>query len=204
MLTYLGLGLSLGLSAGLSPGPLLALLVASSLRSGLAGGLRVALAPLLTDLPIIALAVLLVDRMPHGALRWLGAIGGLVVAWMAIETLRSARSSSLPGKAAPAADPRRELWRGVLVNATNPHPYLFWATVGAPILVKGWRTSPWLALAFLLPFYVLLVGSKIVLAWLVSRGAGGLSETWYRRILAGSGVLMLVMAGVLIRQAWVG
>jgi threonine/homoserine/homoserine lactone efflux protein len=127
---------------------------------------------------------------------------------MAIETLRSSRSSSLPDAAAPAAapagDPRRELWRVLLVNATNPHPYLFWSTVGAPILVKGWRTSPWLALAFLLPFYVLLVGSKIVLAWLVSRGAGGLSETWYRRILAGSGVLMLVMAGVLIRQAWVG
>jgi threonine/homoserine/homoserine lactone efflux protein len=204
MLTYLGLGLSLGLSAGLSPGPLLALLVASSLRSGLAGGLRVALAPLLTDLPIIALAVLLVDRMPHGALRWLGAIGGLVVAWMAIETLRSARGSSLPVGAAPAGDPRRELWRGVLVNATNPHPYLFWATVGAPILVKGWRTSPWLALAFLVPFYTLLVGSKVSIAWLVSRGAGGLSENWYRRILAGSGVLMLVMAGVLIRQAWVG
>jgi threonine/homoserine/homoserine lactone efflux protein len=208
MLTYLGLGLSLGLSAGLSPGPLSALLVASTLRSGLAGGLRVALAPLLTDLPIIILAVLLVDRMPHGALRWLGPIGGLVVAWMAIETLRSARSSSFPDDAAPAAapaaDPRRELWRGVLVNATNPHPYLFWATVGAPILVKGWRASPWLALAFLLPFYALLVGSKVVLAWLVSRGAGRLSQTWYRRILAGSGVLMLVMAGVLIRQFWVG
>jgi threonine/homoserine/homoserine lactone efflux protein len=204
MLTYLGLGLSMGLSAGLSPGPLSALLVAASLRGGLAGGLRVALAPLLTDLPIILLAVLLVDRMPHGALRWLGAIGGLVVAWIAIETLRSARSASLPSDTAPAADPRRELWRGVLVNATNPHPYLFWATVGAPLLVKSWRTSPWLALAFLLPFYGLLIGSKVILAWLVSRGAGTLSETWYRRVLAGSGVLMLVMAGILIRQAWVG
>jgi threonine/homoserine/homoserine lactone efflux protein len=204
MLTYLGLGLSMGLSAGLSPGPLSALLVASTLRSGLAGGLRVALAPLLTDLPIIALAVLLVDRMPPGALRWLGAIGALVVAWMAIDTLRSAWSSSLPDEAGPAADPRRELWRGILVNATNPHPYIFWATVGAPILVRGWRTSPWLALAFLVPFYTLLIGSKVILAWLVNRGAGELSETWYRRILAGSGVLMLVMAGVLIRQAWVG
>jgi threonine/homoserine/homoserine lactone efflux protein len=150
------------------------------------------------------LAVLLVDRMPPGVLRWLGAIGGLVVAWMAVETLRSARSSSLPSHAALVGDPRSELRRGVLVNVTNPHPYLFWATVGAPILVRAWRTSPWLALAFLLPFYVLLVGSKVVLAWLVSRGVRALSETWYRRILAGSGVLMLVMAGVLIHQACVG
>ena len=56
----------------------------------------------------------------------------------------------------------------------------------------------------MLPFYAMLIGSKVTLAWLVSRGAGGLSETWYRRILAGSGALMLVMAAVLIYQAWVG
>lgn len=204
MLSYLGLGLSMGLSAGMSPGPLSALVVTASLRSGLTGGLRVALAPLLTDVPIILLAVLLVDRLPTAALRWVGTVGGLVLVWMAVETMRSARRSSLPSGAGSESDPRHELWRGVVVNATNPHPYLFWATIGAPILVRGWRTSPWLALAFLLPFYGLLVGSKVVVAWLVSRGTGALSETLHQRILVGCGVLMLVMAGILIRQAWLG
>jgi threonine/homoserine/homoserine lactone efflux protein len=204
MLAYFGLGLSLGFSSGVSPGPLLALVITASLRSGLPGGLRVALAPLVTDLPIIALSVLLVGSLPQEALRWVGTVGGLVVMWMGVETIRSARNAALPDKLDTQADPRRELWRGVLVNALNPHPYLFWATVGGPALVAGWRISPWYVLSFIAPFYMMLVGSKILIAWLVSRQTGGLSLSWYRRVLVGCGVLMLAMGSWLIWQVWSG
>jgi threonine/homoserine/homoserine lactone efflux protein len=204
MWTYLGLGLGMGLSSGLSPGPLLTLVVTASLRSGLAGGLRVALAPFLTDAPIIAVAVLFVNRLPAAALHWVGTAGGLVVIWLGVEILRSARDATLPGEPGTESDPRRELWRGVVVNALNPHPYLFWATVGGPALVNGWRTSPWHAFAFLVPFYVLLVGSKMAVAWLVSRQVGGLSLIWYRRALAVCGLAMLLMGGWLIWQVWAG
>jgi threonine/homoserine/homoserine lactone efflux protein len=192
----------MGLSAGVSPGPLLTLVITASLRSGLAGGLRVALAPLITDLPIVVLSVLLVDHLSPQVLRWVGILGGLVVIWLGIETLRSARNAILPDGSDEAADPNRELWRGAAVNALNPHPYLFWATVGGPALVQGWRVSPWYALAFLISFYSLLIGSKIVIAWLVSSQAGGLSLTWYRRVLAGCGLLLLVMGCLLIWQVW--
>ncbi len=192
----------MGLSAGMSPGPLLALVITASLRSGLAGGLRVALAPFVTDLPIIALSVILVGSLPPEALRWVGTAGGLVVIWMGVETIRSTRGAILPSSPGAQADPRPELWRGVVANALNPHPYLFWATVGGPTLVNGWRVSPWYALAFLVAFYALLVGSKIVVAWLVSHQAGGLSLIWYRRVLAGCGLLVLAMGGWLIWQTW--
>jgi threonine/homoserine/homoserine lactone efflux protein len=204
MWAYLGLGLSMGLGAGISPGPLLALVVTASLRSGLAGGLRVALSPFITDLPIITLSVLLVDLLPSGALRWVGTVGGLVVIWMGVETLRPVRHAALPAEAGEPGEPRRELWRGVAANALNPHPYLFWATVGGPALVSGWRISPAHALAFLVPFYMLLVGSKMAIAWLVSRQAGGLSLIWYRWALAGCGLLLLAMGALLIYQAWSG
>lgn len=204
MLTYLGLGLSMGLSAGISPGPLLALVVTASLRSGLGGGLRVALAPLITDVPIIALAVLVAGSLPSEALRWVGTLGGLVVIWLGIETLRSARKADLPVLGQVGADPRRELWRGVVANALNPHPYLFWVTVGGPALVSSWRISPVHALAFLLPFYTLLLGSKVTVAWLVSRQAGALTQDWYGRVLAGCGLLLLGMGAWLIWQLWTG
>ena len=194
----------MGLSAGISPGPLLALVVTASLRSGLPGGLRVGLSPLITDLPIIALSVLLAGFLPPQVLRWVGVVGGLVVIWMGVETIRSARLALLPQSLDTQADPRRELWRGVLVNALNPHPYLFWATVGGPTLVSGWRISPWVALSFLIPFYVLLIGSKMLVAWLVSRQAGGLSLTWFRRVLVGCGLLMLAMGAWLIWNTWTG
>jgi threonine/homoserine/homoserine lactone efflux protein len=192
----------MGLNAGISPGPLLALLVAASLRSGLPGGLRVALAPLFTDLPIIVVSVLVVGNLPAEATRWVGTVGGLVVVWMGIEAIRSAREATLPSEGDLQGEPRRELLRGIVVNALNPHPYLFWATVGGPTLVRGWRESPLYALAFLVAFYVLLIGSKAAIAWLVSRQAGGLSQVWYRRVLAGSGVLLVAMGVWFVWQSW--
>jgi threonine/homoserine/homoserine lactone efflux protein len=204
MWAFFALGLGLGLSAGISPGPLLTLVVTASLRSGLAGGLRVALAPLITDLPIIALSVLLVGNLPPAALRWVGVAGGLVVIWIGGETIRSARKAILPGDVGTLADPQRELWRGVLVNVLNPHPYLFWATVGGPALVSGWRISPWHALAFLVAFYLLLVGSKVLVAWLVGRQGGRLSLSWYRRVLVGCGLLIVAMGGWLLWQSGAG
>ena len=204
MWAYLSLGLGMGFNAGISPGPLLALIIAASLRSGLAGGLLVALSPLVTDLPIITLSVLLVGNLPPEATRWVATLGGIVVIWMGIETIRSGPNAGLPGEGEVQAQPRRELWRGVTVNALNPHPYLFWATVGGPALVSGWQRSPLYALAFLVSFYVLLIGSKAAIAWLVSHQAGGLSQTWYRRLLQGSGLLMLAFGTWLLWQAWVG
>ncbi len=202
MWTYLGLGLSMGLSAGVSPGPLLALVITASLRSGLAGGLGVALAPLVTDLPIIGLSVLLVGTLPPEALSWVGTVGGLVVLWIGIETIRAAQTAPAPGSPGVQKAPRQELWRGILVNALNPHPYIFWATIGGPALVSGWRISPWHAFAFMVSFYALLIGSKIAIAWLVSGKAGALSNTWYRRVLMGSGGLTLLVGGWLIYRAW--
>jgi threonine/homoserine/homoserine lactone efflux protein len=194
----------MGLSAGISPGPLLALVVTASLRNGLKGGLWVAMSPFITDAPIVALTVFLVDRLPQQALHWVGTLGGLVVVWLGIEILRSVREADLPSEASGSSNPRRELWRGAAVNILSPHPYLFWATVGAPALVGGWRISAWHALAFLAAFYALLVGSKMTIAWLVSRQAGGLSLTWYRRVLVGCGVLLLGMGALLIWQSWAG
>ena len=60
MLEAFGTGMLFGLSAGLAPGPLLALGIAQTLRFGAGQGVRVALAPLITDLPIIVGCVLLV------------------------------------------------------------------------------------------------------------------------------------------------
>jgi len=53
MLNFLGIGLILGLSAGFAPGPLLTLVISETLQYDLKAGVKVALAPIITDLPII-------------------------------------------------------------------------------------------------------------------------------------------------------
>jgi threonine/homoserine/homoserine lactone efflux protein len=52
-LTHPVSGMILGLTAGMSPGPLLALVISQTLSYGKKEGTKVALAPLITDTPII-------------------------------------------------------------------------------------------------------------------------------------------------------
>lgn len=183
-------GLTLGFSAGISPGPLMTLVITTTLERGYRAGLRVAVAPLITDAPIILLTSLLFSTMPPIIERALGVVGGLFVIYLGVETLRSARHARLiaGGGRAPAT---QDFWRGAMVNALSPHPWLFWIAVGSPLLVTFWRQSVWLGAAFLLGFYALLVGSKIGLALLVAGGRRYLTDVWYRRVLLASGLLLI-------------
>jgi MFS family permease len=56
MITALLIGISYGFAAGVSAGPLLGLVITQTLQGGWRAGNLVALAPLLSDLPIILLA----------------------------------------------------------------------------------------------------------------------------------------------------
>ncbi len=70
MTAFLFSGILLGLSGGLAPGPLLTLLASETLRHGARAGVWVALAPLLTDLPIILATVLLLRPLTDQPCRW--------------------------------------------------------------------------------------------------------------------------------------
>ena len=63
MTSFFLIGTLLGLSAGLSPGPLLTLVVSETFRHDFKAGIKVAISPLITDLPIILLTVIILDRL---------------------------------------------------------------------------------------------------------------------------------------------
>lgn len=191
-LTLLGLGL--GLAAGLSPGPLLTLLLAVSIGRGFLAGLRVAVAPLLTDVPIVVLALLLLKDLPESFLGGLTLLGGLFVTYLGAQSLHRENLASPKDVSSPAA---HDLLQGAIVNFLNPHPWVFWISVGAPTLVSGWRQSPWDAVGYLVGFYSLLVGSKIAFAWLAARGRQTLRGPWFPRILKLCGLLLLILGALL-------
>ncbi|MEV8476155.1 LysE family transporter [Streptomyces sp. NPDC051173] len=197
----LALGVALGFSAGISPGPLLALVLSGTLRGGLGVGLRVAAVPLITDLPVIVLSVTVLAVLPGRAISAGGVVGGLFLAWLGATTLRESRAAEIPAAreaAAARAEGRRTLWQGVLVNLLSPHPWVFWLTTGAPLLVAAWRDSPPGAGGFLLGFYGLLVGSKAALALIVARARHRIGTRGYRLLLGGSGVLLLAASALLL------
>jgi threonine/homoserine/homoserine lactone efflux protein len=82
----------------------------------------------------------------------------------------------------------------------NPHPWLFWLTVGAAILAKALARS-WLeAAVFLLGFYLLLVGSKVMVALLAGRFRNLLTGRPYRLAMGLLAVMLAVFALVLFRE----
>lgn len=195
-------GLTLGFSAGVSPGPLMTLVMTTSLARGFRAGLQVAIAPLVTDAPVILLTTLLFTAFPPLIEKGLAIVGGLFVIYLGVEAIRDAPHARLV-RAQNQPQQAQDLRRGALVNVLSPHPWLFWISVGSPLLVNFWRESPWYALAFLLGFYVLLVGSKVGLAMLVAGGRHHLTVTGYRRVLIASGFL-LILFGLLLLWTVVG
>ena len=195
------LGFSLGLSAGLAPGPLLALVIQRTLRYGPVSGLRIALAPLITDLPIVALALLVISRLPAAALHGMMAAGGLFVLWLAWEAWHETGAGLAAEEESPSA--QQDFLRGAMINFLNPHPYLFWGTVGAPLVVQAWRLSPWQAFGFVFTFYLMLVGSKVVLALLLGRFRR-MPAHLYHRAMQFSALLLLAAGVWMLYAAWQG
>lgn len=199
-------GLGLGLGSGVAPGPLLALVIAATLRGGFPAGLGVAVAPLLTDLPIIVLSVSVLSTLPPTVLGAAAVVGGLVVAWFGVESMRAAAGVDT----APAADPStslspgRALRQGAIANLTNPSPWLFWLSAGGALLVTSARSSTGSAAAFLVGFYVMLVGSKALVAWGVAAGRHRLTARRYRVVLAASGALLVGLGLALTATAAIG
>jgi threonine/homoserine/homoserine lactone efflux protein len=185
-------GMVLGLAAGFAPGPLLALILAQAIRYGTREGLKVAAAPLLTDVPIVAAATVLVVVAAATADALLGAIslaGAVFVGFLGVESIRTR------GIEAGRPDEAPRSWaRGALVNALSPHPYLFWITVGAPTLIRAWGQGPLAAAAFLGGFYACLVGAKMLLAVIAGRSGGRLRGGAYRAVMAVLGGLLLLFA----------
>jgi len=197
MLSFIALGTVLGLSAGFAPGPLLTLVISETLQHGLRSGIRVAIAPIITDLPIIGLTMYLASRMAqfHQILGVISLLGGCLLLYMGYQGMRT-RGVKLNLKQQRAGS----LGKGILANALSPHPYLFWLSVGAPIITQAMEVGTSSAILFLISFYLLLVGSKTLLSLMVARSKTFLSGNQYIYIMRSLGVVLTALAFTLFRD----
>lgn len=197
-------GMAFGLSAGVTPGPLLALVIAQTLAHGPREGGKVALAPLLTDTPIVLAAILLTrSAAGHGPI--LGTItlcGSTFLLSCALGCLRFRPPGSGPdGKEGqrPARAPD-SIRKGVLANFLNPGPYLFWMTVGAPLALEslsiGWPTLA----SFLGAFSLTICAAKFGVALLTWRSGPVLGSRGYVLVMRALGVMLLIYAGLFVRD----
>ena len=197
-LTVIFSGFALGLSGGLTPGPLLTLVISQTLRFGLKEGAKIALAPLITDFPIILLAVFALSKLTEiepvlGAITLLGGLFLFYLGWESI-TFSGVEYQD------EAVEPK-SFRKGVIANFLNPGPYLFWFTIGGPILVKFEKPIIMNSFLFIAALYIALVGAKILVVMLVNRSRAFLKSRNYVYTLKFLGIVLWFFAVIFIKDS---
>ena len=188
---FISAGVLLGLSSGLSPGPLLTLVLTQTISHNRAEGIKVALSPLITDLPIILITVLILGRLARFDifLAIISFVGAIFLAYLGVESLRS-KELNLDVKDSKSGS----LKKGIIANFLNPSPYLFWTTVGTPLLLKAYKTDLLASILFMLLFYVCLTGSKVVVAFLADRTKQFINQKVYLILMRILGIALLIFS----------
>ena len=197
MFEFLSAGTLLGLAAGFSPGPLLVLVISETLRHNIKAGIKVSIAPLVTDVPIILISLLILNRLAgfRPVLGCISIFGGVFILYLGYESLKT-RGVEINLSSVSSSSFRK----GVITNALNPHPYIFYLTVGAPIIFKSLNQSFLSTVSFVGSFLLLLVGSKILLALVVERSRSFLQGAVYIWAMRTLGALLLFFSLILFRD----
>ena len=197
MIEFFSAGTLLGLAAGFSPGPLLVLVISETLRHNIKAGIKVSIAPLVTDVPIILISLLILNRLAgfRPVLGCISIFGGVFILYLGYESLKT-RGVELNLSSVSSSSFRK----GVITNALNPHPYIFYLTVGAPIIFKSLNQSFLSTVSFVGSFLLLLVGSKILLALVVERSRSFLQGAVYIWAMRTLGALLLLFSLILFRD----
>jgi threonine/homoserine/homoserine lactone efflux protein len=171
--------------------------ISETLKHGIRDGVKISLAPLITDLPIILVAVLLLSRLAnvHFLLGLISLCGAAFLVYLGFESI-SFRGADL---SAVSVNPQ-SLKKGIVANFLNPSPYLFWFSIGAPMVIKAADVSLLAAIFFIAGFYILLVGSKVIVAVLVGKSRQFLKSNRYIYTIRLLGVVLLFFALVFLRD----
>ena len=194
---YFVSGLLLGFAAGVSPGPLLALVISETILHSRKEGVLVSLSPVLTDFPVIAATVLILSRVSNSDF-FLGIVslaGAAFVGYLAYKNILIQGVHTAIDYVKP-----QSLRKGVITNFLSPHPYLFWMTIGAPTIIKAFHVGIASAISFLAGFYLLLIGSKIVIAFMVGHSKNFLRSKTYVYIIRATGIILLVFVVLFLRD----
>jgi len=193
LLLYLFQGAALALSATITPGPFQAFLLTRALNYGWKRTLPASFAPLISDGPITALVLLVLTQTPEWFLDILRIAGGLFILYLATGVFKTVKNPIAVEETSENAG-RRSLISGAILNLLNPNPYIFWAVIGGPIMLTGWREAPILGVSFIAGFYGMFVCSLAALI-IVFASAGRLDPRVHR-ILSGVAGAALIGFGL--------
>jgi len=199
MWLYILQGIGFGFAAAVQPGPFQTYLISQALTKGWKRTLPAALAPLLSDGPIIALCLLVLSQVPPWLQRFLYIAGGLFVLYLAYGAYKSWKRFG-PNRSLPEAGTQQNVLKAALINMLSPGPYIFWTLVTGPILLAGWRETSFYGMGFLSGFYLTMIFSLAAIIFLF--GTARQLGPQVNRALLGASAIALFCFGLV--QLWLG
>jgi len=181
-----------------NPGPLQAFYVSQALALGWRRTALAALAPVLSDGPIIVFVLLVLTNLPSGVLSLIQVGGGLFILYLGVGAWQGLRQRQ-EGREDAAANPStfttawQVLGKAITMNLLNPNPYIVWGTILGPRLLQAWAVSPFQALALLLGFYTTFVVGLVL--FIIFFGKTGQISPQINQILSLFSVLALFVFG---------
>ncbi len=190
-------GATLGLVAGITPGPLLTLVITETMKYNRKEGVKIALAPILSDLPIVALSLLILTKMSsyNNILGVISFLGSAFLVYMAYETIKT-KSIQLNTE----SNKTHSFKKGIMANVLSPHVYLFWILVGAPITIKAFKVNVLASVLFVVGFYIFITGSKIAIAIISEKTKNIFNNNAFMILIKILGLLLVVFALVLFKD----
>ncbi|HET9908111.1 MAG TPA: LysE family transporter [Anaerolineales bacterium] len=196
---YILQGIGFGFAAAVQPGPFQTYMISQSLTKGWKRSLLIAFSPLISDGPIIALSLLVLNQVPLWLQRFLFVAGGLFVLYLAHGAYQSWKNFD-PNKVSDETADQRSILKGALMIIISPGPYIYWSLVTGPILLKGWREAPILGVGFLAGFYVTVILGLIGLILLFGK-ARELGQRVNRALIGVSAIALFCFG---LYQLWLG
>ena len=199
MWLYVLQGVGYGFAAAVQPGPFQTYLISQTLSKGWRRTLPAALAPLVSDGPIITLCILVLSQVPIWLQRFLYIAGGLFILYLAYSAFTAWKNLDIHNTIAESSN-RQSIIQAAMMNALSPGPYIYWSLVTGPILLAGWRKTPTNGIGFLAGFYVTIILSliAIILVFGIARQLG----PKVNRVLLGVSAIALFCFGLV--QLWLG
>ena len=175
------------------------LVISETLKGNKLNGLLIAIAPLITDAPVVVLSIYLLNSFSDTdvLLGVLSLFGALFLVYLGIQNLRfnPKVKETNPGYGS-------SLKYGVVTNLLSPHPYIFWITIGAPTFIKASRNGLHGGFAFIIGFYLLLIGSKVVVAIISGMIKNIMQSSVYANVMKIMGAILLILAVLLIYDGY--
>src|ERR1700743_3888438 len=158
-------GIFFGLANGISAGPTLTMVISQTLQYNFKEGIKIACSPLIYGVIIIPLSLLLFSKLSpiNLYMEIISIVGAIYLSYLGYQLIRSPQADIYKNSAATS------LKKGIFANFVSPYAYLFWFTVGTPLLCQFFTESVVQAILFITFYYLLLIGSKICIAYIAEK-----------------------------------